>query len=459
MNETHDLIAVCALGLETLVRRELESLGIEAAVEEPGRVGFRGSLETICQANLWLRTADRILIRVASFDAADFEALFESTREISWGKLIPQTGEFPVTGRCIRSTLSSVPACQRSIKRAVVDAMMRDHQTTNLPETGPLYRIDFTIVKDRATLTIDTTGPGLNRRGYHVAGSHPQIKETLAAAMVMLSFWRAGRPMIDPFCSGGTIAIEAARLGRNMAPGRDRQFACEGWPDFPPILWHTVRERADEAIGDPLETKIIASDINPNAVRHARENAGRAKVADDIHFDVRAMQETTSQRRFGCLITRPPDHAGSEGDRELEAIYLALPDVFRKLPTWSLYILTAFPGFEAIVGRSADRRRKLYNGRVESTYYQFHGPKPITNRPQADTSSNQESVEMADPEAATDQAVAEKSSNEKSSNEKSQKPHEHAAGPAAFGQLTAKASEQAELFAVRLKKRAKHLRR
>ncbi len=267
MNETYELIAVCALGLETLVRRELESLGIEASVEEPGRVGFRGSFETICQTNLWLRTADRVLIRVATFEAADFDALFESTRAIPWGKLIPETGEFPVTGRCIRSTLSSVPACQRSIKRAVVDAMMRDHQTTILPETGPLYRIDFTIVKDRATLTIDTTGPGLNRRGYHIAGSHSQIKETLAAAMVMLSYWRAGRPLIDPFCGGGTIAIEAARLGRNIAPGRDRDFACESWPDSPSSLWHSIRQQADDAVGDPLETKIVASDINPRAIR------------------------------------------------------------------------------------------------------------------------------------------------------------------------------------------------
>ncbi len=394
-----------------MVRRELEALGIEASVEEPGRVGFRGTLETICLTNLWLRTADRILIRIASFAASDFEALFESTRQIEWGRWIPQEGEFPVTGRCIRSTLSSVPACQRSIKRAVVDALMRDHQTESLPETGPLFRVDFTLVKDRATLTIDTTGQGLNRRGYHLAGSHSQIKETLAAAMVMLSYWKAGRPLIDPFCSGGTIAIEAARLGRNIAPGIDREFACERWSDFPEGLWSSIRQQADDAVGGPLETKIIASDLDPRAIRWARENAARARVGDDIHFEVKAMEEVTSQRRFGCLITRPPDRGGVTGDREIEALYLSLPDVFRKLPTWSLYILTAFPRFEVVVGRKADRRRKLYNGRVESTYYQFRGPKPVTNRPLESTNSepgNLDQVLPDDTTVATDQTVADR---------------------------------------------------
>lgn len=428
-------------------------------MEQPGRVRFAGTLETICLANLWLRTADRVMIRVADFPAGDFEQLFESTRGICWGNLITNTAEFPVTGRSIRSQLSSIPACQRAIKRAVVDALMRDHQSNHLPETGPTYRIDFTIVKDQATLAIDTTGPGLNRRGYHTAASQPRVKETLAAAMVMLSYWKPGRPLIDPFCGGGTVAIEAARLGRNIAPGRDRSFACERWPDLPASLWETQRDRVAAEMSGPLETKINAADIAPAAIRAARENAVRAGVADDIHFQVKSMQQTTSRRRFGCLITCPPDQQGRVSDRELKTLYAELPEVFRKLPTWSHYLLTSFPELEASVGRQADRRRKLYKGRTESTFYQFHGPKPVSNLPATD--------QLADRPNAPPHAVPEEDKDRSRTQpavakwklSDPVKPHEHASGPAAFGQLSIKATEQADLFAVRLKKRARHLRR
>ncbi|TWT82886.1 Ribosomal RNA large subunit methyltransferase K/L [Planctomycetes bacterium CA13] len=455
-DDVYDLIAACAFGLEAIVRRELQSLGIEATIGESGRVHFRGDLETICKANLWLRTADRVLLRIAEFNAADFDALFETTRDIHWGELIPVDASFPVTGRSVKSTLSSVPACQRTVKRAIVDAMRRDHNAVTLPETGAEFKVDVALLKDTATITIDTTGRSLHRRGYRTHISKAPLKETLAAALVMLSYWKGGRPMIDPFCGSGTIPIEAARIGRNMAPGLIREFACEAWPDFPADLWQTVRSEAESAILPPLEERIIGSDIDERVLRSARENAERAGVAGDIHFHAQPMDELTSKRRFGCLITNPPYglRIGSESyreKRELDALYESIPHVLRKLPTWSHYFLTAYPRFEQVVGRKADRRRKLYNGRIECTYYQFHGPKPVVNQTVAE-------------ESATATATAtEVDSDESAVPNPTPKPvakaYVHASGAPAFGHLSEKGLEQAELFATRLRKRAKHLRR
>ncbi len=427
-----DLIAACAFGLEAVVRRELDALGIESAIGQPGRIHFRGDFETIARTNIWLRTADRVLIRVAEFPAADFDALFETTRDIPWGQWLPADAAFPVTGRSIKSQLSSVPACQRAVKRAIVDALRRDHATTELPESAAEYKVDIALLKDTATLTIDTTGRSLHRRGYRTSISRAPLKETLAAALVMLSYWRRDRPAIDPFCGSGTIPIEAARIGRNMAPGKQRQFAAESWLGVPMYegapadLWQQVRQEAIDAELPALEERIIGIDIDGKVLQAARDNAVRAGVADDIHFQTGAMQRTSSSKRFGCLITNPP-YGQRIGDRQLDDLYASIPEVLAKLPTWSHYFLTAYPRFEKVVGRQADRRRKLYNGRIECTYYQFHGPKPVVN------------------EGAASDEVG--------------KPYVHASGPAAFGQLSEKADEQAKLFASRLTKRAKHLRR
>jgi 23S rRNA (guanine2445-N2)-methyltransferase / 23S rRNA (guanine2069-N7)-methyltransferase len=427
--ETLDLIAACAFGLEAVVRRELQSLGIEAAIGQPGRVHFPGTHETICQANLWLRTADRVLIRVAKFPAPDFDALFETTRDCPWGALLPPDASFPVTGRSIQSTLTSVPACQRAVKRAIVDAMRRDHATAVLPETGAEFKIDVALLKDTATLTIDTTGRSLHRRGYRTQLSKFALKETLAAALVLLSYWKRDRPLLDPFCGSGTIPIEAAMIGRHLAPGLNRGFALEAWPNFPPGLMAAARQAAAAAGLEPLEERIVASDSDARILTTARENAQRAGVETEIHFQAKSMLEITSKRRFGCMITQPPSPE-TMGDRpELDRLYAALPDVLRKLPTWSHYILSSYPDLERAVGRSADRRRKLYNNRVECTYYQFHGPKPVKNR-NIDTIPTQ-----------------------------GEQPYLHASGPAAFGQLGEQAKQQAELFSVRLQKRARHLRR
>ncbi|MCA9140271.1 MAG: bifunctional 23S rRNA (guanine(2069)-N(7))-methyltransferase RlmK/23S rRNA (guanine(2445)-N(2))-methyltransferase RlmL, partial [Planctomycetales bacterium] len=455
VQSTHDLIATCAFGLEAIVRRELDSLGIQASIGQSGRVHFRGDLEIVAKANLHLRCADRILIRVAEFPASDFDALFESVRAIEWGRLMPSDASFPVTGRSIKSQLSSVPACQRAVKRAVVDAMMRDHQESELPETGAEYKIDVALLKDVATLTIDSTGRSLHRRGYRLEHSQAPLKETLAAAMVMLSFWKPDRPLLDPFCGSGTIPIEAARIGRNIASGIDRDFTFLSWKDTPGELMADLRSQAIAAQLDSIDERIMGSDIDGHVLRAARDNAARAGVENDIHFQSGDALRVTNKRRFGCLITNPPYGLRIGEDWELDALYQSLPEVLRGLPTWSHYFLTAYANFEQAVGRAADRRRKLYNGRIECTYYQFHGPKRVTNPPPSDGTHRSDQCE---PIGESDDVAA----GENPDNVKAQpavKPYTHAQGPAAFGHLDEKSLQQANLFATRLTKRAKHLRR
>ncbi|TWU00868.1 bifunctional 23S rRNA (guanine(2069)-N(7))-methyltransferase RlmK/23S rRNA (guanine(2445)-N(2))-methyltransferase RlmL [Stieleria varia] len=455
---TFDLIATCGFGLEAILRRELQALGLEAAVGEPGRVNFCGDLAAVVQTNLWLRTSDRVLIRVAEFPAPDFDALFETVRDLPWGQWLPADGCFPVTGRSIKSQLSSVPAIQRSVKRAIVDAMQRDHQTMSLEETGALYKVDAALVKDHATITIDTTGRSLHRRGYHSTVAGGPVKETLAAALVMLSYWRADRPLLDPFCASGTIPIEAARIGRNIAPGILRDFAYQEWTGVDSDLWQDTISQANAAVIPELGERILASDSDPKVVRAARENAAIAGVDKDIHFDVKPVSGVSSKRRFGSLITHLPSPRATGPDRELDELYRSLPGILAHFPTWSHYFLTSHPKFEAIVGRQADRRRKLYNGRDQCTYFQFHGPKPVVGE------GKPASEPAVQPAVDTDQVPSEADvvSDEQSLQRAEKpvaKPYVHAVGQAAFGALTDKAMEQAELFAVRLRKRQKHLRR
>lgn len=533
-NATYDLIAACAFGLEAIVKRELAAIEIEATIGESGRVHFRGDLETVAKANLWLRCADRVLIRVGEFPAADFDALFETTKAIRWGDWMPHDAAFPVTGRSVKSTLTSVPACQRAVKKAIVEAMQRDHATTELPETGPQSRLDIAILKDIATITIDTTGRSLHRRGYRTDISSAPLKETLAAAMVSLTFWRRDRPLHDPFCGSGTIPIEAAMIGRKMAPGQNRNFAFEDWHDVSPEPLLRLRTEAIEGVLEPLPQRLLGSDIDPRILKAARDNAERAGVTGDVHFEPGDVCDMQSKRRFGCLVTNPPYGMRLGRDWEIEELYASIPQVLRHLPTWSFYFLTAFGGFEKVIGRQADRRRKLYNGRIECTYYQFQGPKPVRSVPEPSLDSNvaepivvetevatpetpmreaadaeptalvqspSSSVGSSDPTSpslgdgeengteltvpgvsetpvvaspwaaavaktvsdpepvAAPQPTLEVTPTQEVASKPESKPYVHAVGEAAFGGLGEKAAHQAELFATRLKKRAKHLRR
>ncbi len=415
---TFDLIATAAFGLEAVVRRELEAGGYEAKVAQPGRVVFRGDERAIVWANLWLRASDRVLVQVGRFDAADFDALFESTKDLPWERWIGPDAAFPVSGRSIKSQLSSVPACQRAVKKAVVERLMSAHGASELPETGPTYGIEISLLDNVATLTVDSTGPALHKRGYRTLTGKAPIKETLAAAMVMLSFWEPGRALVDPFCGTGTIPIEAALIGRNIAPGINRNFTAETWPQLPGPMWRGARNEAMASIGPPLDERIIGYDVDDEALAMARHHAEEAGVDEDVHLQRQPFSELTSKRRHGVLIANPP-YGMRVSDREaVEALYREMPEVFRRLETWSIYVLTARGDFENVLGQRADRRRKLYNGRIECTYYQFHGPKPGTPRP---------AVERA----------------------------EHRA----FGGISEPALRQQEEFRNRLIKMARHLRR
>ncbi|MEZ6073716.1 MAG: bifunctional 23S rRNA (guanine(2069)-N(7))-methyltransferase RlmK/23S rRNA (guanine(2445)-N(2))-methyltransferase RlmL [Pirellulales bacterium] len=435
------LLATCAFGIESSVRYELIQLGYDARIVGPGRVQFDGDERAIARANLWLRTADRVLIVVSRFTAGDFDALFETTKALPWEAWIPANGAFPVRGRSRHSRLTSVPAVQRSVKRAIVDRLMSAHKVRQLPEDGPLYGVEIALLNDEATLTIDTTGPSLHKRGYRQFVGRAPMKETLAAALVQLSFWQAGRPLIDPFCGSGTIAIEAALIGRNIAPGLQRDFPAEFWPRLAGKIWNEEREAARATICPPLNERVMGTDIDADALRLARRHAEAAGVTDDVHFQQRSFADLTSKREYGCVIANPPYGARLGEKEEVASLHRTIPEVLRALPTWSHYILTAQPEFEKLIGKTADRRRKLFNGRIECTYYQFHGPKPGV-RPTTVKPAIAEDAANVAPNGSHDL----------------QKRPDRNARPA-FGGMTSKTHEQAELFRSRLSKRARHLRR
>jgi 23S rRNA (guanine2445-N2)-methyltransferase / 23S rRNA (guanine2069-N7)-methyltransferase len=449
----YDLIATAASGTEAIVKRELAALGYTARTTTPGRLLFRGDAAAICRTNLWLRVAERILIRVGSFPAGDFDALFDGTMALPWEQWLPRDAEFPVRGRSYRSQLSSVPACQRSVKRAIVERLRKAHNAEILPETGALYSIEVGLRDDEATLTLDTTGVGLHKRGYRPLVGEAQLRETLAAALVQLSFWRPGRVLADPFCGTGTIPIEAALIGRNIAPGMHRQFACESWPTFDAEQWGLAGENARDAILPALTERLMAYDIDGETLSLARYHAQQAGVADDIHWQQRPFSELRAKAEYGCIVTNPPYGERMGDDREIVELYQSFPLVLRRLPTWSHYILSSRPDLEDLVGQRATRRRKLYNGSIECTYYQFHGPRPPRDgaaRPADDASLQPAEESVESPHA--DEAEFEPPPRYPPVI----RPVERTP---AFGGLQESATRQAEEFANRLRNRARHFRR
>ncbi|MGI9458145.1 MAG: THUMP domain-containing class I SAM-dependent RNA methyltransferase, partial [Aeoliella sp.] len=422
------LIATTAFGLEKLVFRELEALGYEPRVLRPGRVAFAGDTAAICRANLWLRTAERLVICLGTFRADDFGQLFDGTNSLPWEEWIPPVGAFPVSGRSHKSQLTSVPACQRIVNKAIAERLLTAHQVTELRETEGTYAVEIELFENQASLLLDTSGAGLHKRGYRKLIAEGQLRETLAAAMVTLSVWNRDRPFIDPFCGTGTIAIEAALIGRNQAPGLDREFAAEAWPTVGGTAWHVAREEARDLWKPPLEQKIVATDIDPKILDLARYHAQRARVADDIHFQERAFGDLTSSRLHGCMICNPPYGLRVGSEAETKQLYREIPIVLRRLPTCSHYLLTADKDFEKTVGQKATRRRKLYNARIECTYYQFLGPKPVSTM-----------TGHAKPQAAALRGLAETAP--------------------VFGGLRKESERQAREFSNRLTNRARHLRR
>lgn len=370
------LIATSAFGLESVVAHELEKLGYSDLQIENGRVIFTAGNDAVARCNLWLRSADRLLLKIGEFSACSFEELFENTKSLPWSDWIPETGEFPVEGKSIQSKLFSVSDCQAIVKKAIVEKMKLKYPVQWFKETGPRYRIQLALLKNRATLTIDTSGAGLHKRGYRQLSAEAPLKETLAAAMIHLSRWRPDRALIDPFCGSGTIPIEAALIGRNIAPGLNRDFAAEKWPQLPVKIWHQAREEARDLILNRQTLGITGFDIDGKVLELARYHANRAGLGKILSFQRQPVSELRSQYQYGYLITNPPYGERLSEKTEIEQLYRLMGKVCNSLDTWSFYILASHPSFEKLFSRQADKKRKLYNGRIQCNYYQFYGPKP-----------------------------------------------------------------------------------
>ena len=370
------LVATSAFGLEAVVGRELEQLGYGDRKIEDGRVTFRADASAIARANLWLRSADRVLLQLGEFRCRDFDELYDQVSLLPWEAWVPADGATGVNVRSIRSTINSPRSAQGIVKKAIVDRLSVIYKVGRMPETGANFPVDVNIRNDRATVCIDTSGAGLHKRGYRQTTGPAPLKETLAAALVQLSFWKTSRPFADPFCGSGTVPIEAALMARNIAPGSSRTFLAESWPALASTLWTAARDEARQ-LAKPLEGEtLLGFDIDERAIPVARRHAHAAGVHDDIHFHQRAFADFQSASPYGCLICNPP-YGERLSDRDHAAqIYAAMQSVFERLPTWSFYVLTSHPEAKQLMGRSPDRTRKLYNGRLECAFYQYYGPRP-----------------------------------------------------------------------------------
>ena len=376
-----ELTATATFGLEAVVKREIEGLGYTVTGSQDGRISYMADERGIVRSNLWLRSADRVYVKLAEFEAKTFEELFQNVAGIPWEEWIPYEGKFTVVGTSVKSQLHSVPGCQSITKKAIVTRLQQTYGEVTFPETGAAYTVRFLFQKDVCTILMDTSGAGLHKRGCRVMDVAAPIKETLAAAMVSLSFFKPGRVMADPFCGSGTVAIEAAMQARNIAPGLSRKFASEDWDFIPKEIWKEERRKAFAAMrtDEELEgTKIYASDIDPKAVKAAKENALEAGVDDLIEFSVMPFSRFIAQPDLpekGMIVTNPPYGQRIGEQKQLDGIYRDLKTFTELAPTWSVFLITADKTFEAKFGRPADRRRKLYNGRIETCYYQIHGKK------------------------------------------------------------------------------------
>lgn len=370
MNYT--LCVPCLLGLEAPLAAELRRLKLEEVRAENGRVYFRGGPEAVAKANLSLRCGERVLLELGRFEARTFDQLFEGVRALPWEALLPKNAAFPVKGHCLSSALMSVPDCQRIIKKAIVEHLKAAYPgQTWLPEDGPVYQVRFQLMKDVASICLDTSGVPLHKRGYRPAHNAAPLRETLGAALVLLSGYRGREDFADPFCGSGTIPIEAALIAKNRAPGGNRDFAAMAWPGFDRRIWDEAREeaRSREFHGD---YRIFASDIDPKAVALAKENARRAGVEDVVCFEVADAAGFARQTERGILVTNPP-YGERLGERsEAETIYAAFGQALHGTPNWKLNILSAHPDFERCFGRTADKKRKLYNGMIQCNLYMYH---------------------------------------------------------------------------------------
>ena len=369
----YKLVATSAMGLESIVADEVKALGYETRTEN-GKVYFTGDKTAIARANMWLRVADRVRIIAGEFHAKTFDELFEGTKAIPWEMFLPVDAAFPVAGKSVKSTLFSVPDCQAIVKKAIVERLNLAYKRAGfLPESGPLFKLEVSILKDKVTLTIDSSGTGLHRRGYRIGQGDAPIKETLAAALVKLTRWNPDRPFLDPLCGSGTIPIEAALIGQNIAPGTNREFLSEQWPWIEDAVWTRVREEAEDLAKYDQKLEISGSDSDPQMVRIAEGNAAEAGFLDMINWETKDLRDIEIQGLNGVMVGNPPYGERIGELEEAEEITRVLGHVMKNHPSWSVYMISPLENFETLYGKKATRKRKLFNGFIRTDYYQYWG--------------------------------------------------------------------------------------
>ena len=386
MKQTYELIAPCHFGLEAVLKKEILDLGYEISQVEDGRVTFIGDDEAICRANVFLRTAERILLKAGSFRAETFEELFQGTKAIAWEEFIPEDGKFWVAkASSIKSKLFSPSDIQSIMKKAMVERMKEHYHVSWFPEDGAKFPLRVFLYKDIVTIGIDTSGDSLHKRGYRTLTSKAPITETLAAALIMLTPWNKDRILVDPFCGSGTFPIEAAMIAANIAPGMNRQFTAEQWKNLiPKQLWYDTVEEAQDLMDADIQVDIQGYDIDAEVVKAARENAKRAGVDHLIHFQQRAVADLHHPKKYGFVITNPPYGERLEEKEDLPELYTQIGQAYAGLDSWSLYMITSYEDAERYIGRKADKNRKIYNGMIKTYFYQFMGPKPPKRREAAE---------------------------------------------------------------------------
>lgn len=376
--KTYELVVPCHFGMEAVTKREIYDLGYEITRVEDGRITFEGDAEAICRANVFLRTAERVLLLVGRFKATTFEELFQGIKALPWEEYIPQDGKFWVKkASSIKSKLFSPSDIQSIAKKAMVERLKQVYRTEWFKEDGAAYPVRIFLLKDEVMVALDTSGDSLHKRGYRLATSKAPITETLAASLIMLTPWKKDRILVDPFCGSGTFPIEAAMLAANIAPGMNRAFTAESWTNIiPKQLWYDAVEEAQDMVDKDIQVDIQGYDIDGDVVKAARENARRAGVDHLIHFQQRAVADLRHPKKYGFVITNPPYGERLEEKADLPELYTTIGDVYKNLDSWSMYMITSYQDAERYIGRKADKNRKIYNGMIKTYFYQFMGPKP-----------------------------------------------------------------------------------
>ena len=376
--KTYELVVPCHFGMEAVTKREIYDLGYEITRVEDGRITFQGDAEAICRANVFLRTAERVLLLVGRFKATTFEELFQGIKALPWEEYIPRDGKFWVKkASSIKSKLFSPSDIQSIAKKAMVERLKGVYKTEWFKEDGAAYPIRIFLLKDEVMVALDTSGDSLHKRGYRLQTSKAPITETLAAALIMLTPWRKDRILVDPFCGSGTFPIEAAMLAANIAPGMNRAFTAEAWTNIiPKQLWYDAVEEAQDMVEKDIQVDIQGYDLDGEVVKAARENAKRAGVDHLIHFQQRDVANMSHPKKYGFIITNPPYGERLEEKEALPALYATIGEVYKNLDAWSMYMITSYADAERYVGRKADKNRKIYNGMIKTYFYQFMGPKP-----------------------------------------------------------------------------------